>query len=1102
MTYENSSESYLSSMHMPKNLFYTSCVLFTFLGYNTLCSAQSCSFDILILINKGLPYSAELKYATGVAQAVLQNLSLSCNVNIEIQDSMGQVNQTVGILLSKKNFSAIIGIDSGCPECCLQAAAFAKAQTSLAKDPQLTNQFIRPAIFVSHGCRSIIDYPNTYATMMPSIQDSVMALCVVLKKYQWHRVAILLSQVSLNADERYVFVQTINSNWLLNVQVVSITSIPILLQPGSNTMLIDNYNALRTFVRSIQYDTRIIVIMSNDIEFTVVTLAACQEAMTSGYVFIGWNLPAKSSYQPPFTCANGNEIAYRHGSIIINNYDSTSQFKEFETNMEMIKAYSQGTQQSSNISVPYEAALMFTALRFWGEVQKNFNTKTQQYDFNNVVVAQFTGFASIKYASTDVSTFVGTRLPWFDLNIINDGRFIQVTKIKEDREDPTDSLLQKEAFTWQKHETVQPTDLPENFFSKYQDILIVSGVVSFICIMLIVFIIIVVCNKIRSDKELFDITLWKVAAHEIEFPTDNKSKITRILSPQSSTNFSSNALPDAASESEYRPKERIYGKCRGKQVHFAPIQLLVVDITQKSILIEITNVRSLCHENINSLIGACVDPELRLILWHYHQKGSLQDFLAMENRWLVPQFGIGMALDIANGMSYLHESVIGSHGHLTSRNVLVTSRWSCVITDYGFPRLRGFRSRMQKYSKHNPESMLWTAPELLRTHPAEWPLCGTPQADVYAYGIILSEIVTKEAPYKTNLEREKITISKILDKVEKCVSNNSRNNDNNSKTQSPYRPQIPPAKCNDINWLKLITRCWSEDITKRPNFEAVKGLLRVINGNKKIDVIDIILKMLRDSEAHLNKLVNDREGELKLQKTKIDNLLYTILPKSIAAGLKQGKEVKPEYYDSVSLYQSDIVGFTAISAGSTALQVVSMLSNLYIIFDGIIQKFDAFKVETIGDAYIVVSGCPDRNGDQHAIAIADLGLTLLSEIIKFKIPHMPSKNILLRIGLHSGGLCAGIVGTLVPRYCLFGDTMRIVGTMESTGSPNLVHISEEIAGILRKENVYNIKERGKLTMKNKEKLKTHWLLGKTGLNLSLPEMTIDGDLIGDFSEKH
>lgn len=117
---------------------------------------------------------------------------------------------------------------------------------------------------------------------------------------------------------------------------------------------------------------------------------------------------------------------------------------------------------------------------------------------------------------------------------------------------------------------------------------------------------------------------------------------------------------------------------------------------------------------------------------------------------------------------------------------------------------------------------------------------------------------------------------------------------------------------------------------------------------------------------------------------------------------------------------------------------------------------------------------------------------------------MPGKFINLRIGLHTGGLCAGIVGSLVPRYCLFGDTMRVVGAMESTGASNRIQISEDLASILRTEasGLYRMMERGTLTMKNNERIKTHWLLARNGLDVSLPDMTITSDMLGDFSEKH
>lgn len=173
--------------------------------------------------------------------------------------------------------------------------------------------------------------------------------------------------------------------------------------------------------------------------------------------------------------------------------------------------------------------------------------------------------------------------------------------------------------------------------------------------------------------------------------------------------------------------------------------------------------------------------------------------------------------------------------------------------------------------------------------------------------------------------------------------------------------------------------------------------------------------------------------------------------------LKQGRPVEAESFECVTVYFSDVVDFTALSASSTPMQVVTLLNDLYTCFDSIIEGYDVYKVETIGDAYMVASW----NEDKHASETASMALHLMQEIKYFVIPHRPVEALKLRVGLHSGPCVAGVVGRKMPRYCLFGDTVNTASRMESTGQPYRIHMSEQTWEILERANEgFTYQERG------------------------------------------
>ncbi|KAJ7420575.1 hypothetical protein BTVI_20839 [Pitangus sulphuratus] len=242
-------------------------------------------------------------------------------------------------------------------------------------------------------------------------------------------------------------------------------------------------------------------------------------------------------------------------------------------------------------------------------------------------------------------------------------------------------------------------------------------------------------------------------------------------------------------------------------------------------------------------------------------------------------------------------------------------------------------------------------------------------------------------------------------------------------------------------------------------------------------IVLLSFKQMTDWIHSYARNLKEKTEDLRRERQLAEDLLHQMLPKSVAKQLRKCQKVEAENYDQVTIFFSDIVGFTSIAASCTPLQVVEMLNNLYVCFDTRIESYDVYKVETIGDAYMVVSGLPERNGTRHADEIAKMSLDLVAAVRQVVIPHMPTGRLELRAGIHTGPCVAGVVGYKMPRYCLFGDTVNTASRMESTSLPQKIHISSATYEALLADDAYEIELRGEIEVKGKGKMKTYWLLG-------------------------
>ncbi|XP_053977333.1 atrial natriuretic peptide receptor 1-like isoform X1 [Hylaeus volcanicus] len=600
---------------------------------------------------------------------------------------------------------------------------------------------------------------------------------------------------------------------------------------------------------------------------------------------------------------------------------------------------------------------------------------------------------------------------------------------------------------------------------------ILSMVLSSIVVVLVVASVFIY-RHFKLEAEIASMT-WKVHWDDIRLVPNAKSRgsmysliANKMRGSQLSMYLEENvSLPDEVDRNAYVPTG-IYKNDSKVAIKLIPGNKVEIS---RPLLLELKRMKDLQHDHLVRFYGACVEPPHCCLLTEYCPRGSLQDILENEQIKLDGVFQGSLIHDIVRGMVYLHASEIKSHGNLKSSNCVVDSRFVLKITDFGLHELRKLNpcdAEADKDSYAYWRRQLWTAPELLRME--RRPPEGTQKGDVYSFAVIVHEIVVRQGPFYLG-DNCDLSPREIVEGVKRGGG-------------SPMRPAIGESSGEEVV-ATLMRRCWAEDAADRPDFSALKQTIRKMNkDHESSNIMDNLLSRMTQYATNLEALVAERTADYLEEKRKCEELLYQLLPRSVASQLILGQSVIAETYDQVTIYFSDIVGFTKLSAESTPLQVVDLLNDLYTCFDSIIENFDVYKVETIGDAYMVVSGLPVRNGTNHAREIARMSLALRDTVMTFSIRHRPSEQLKLRIGMHSGPCVAGVVGLKMPRYCLFGDTVNTASRMESNGEALMIHVSPKTKEILDTFGTFELVCRGEVNLKGKGKMTTYWLTGEKSTN--------------------
>uniref|UniRef100_A0A914QNF1 Guanylate cyclase n=1 Tax=Panagrolaimus davidi TaxID=227884 RepID=A0A914QNF1_9BILA len=666
-----------------------------------------------------------------------------------------------------------------------------------------------------------------------------------------------------------------------------------------------------------------------------------------------------------------------------------------------------------------------------------------------------------------------------------------------------------------------PPDIPScGFHGELCDqkgtIIIVVAVMGAVSIAITIFL----CARKMKSGESASMP-WAIASATVRF-IDESFKGSTEFQSISIHSLKENPIPQINGSkldiNEVKHQKRLFGAVDQLEVVIEVFQLrekLVFDKTDMQMLFKIKNT---VHDNTNIFAGVSMDMSHEFFLmWKHCVRGTLGDVILGNKEgdrtaMIGQNFTGAYVRDIIKGLDFLHSSPIKYHGGLTINNCLIDSHWIVKLSGFGINRLlykwkiSGMVSSRDggpiipdselHYFAPNLRTKIAKAASLNKMSEIDITVEEGQASDIFSFGIVLYEILFKkkahEFPESTVIRPVYDEGMEGLEDIEIGILNEA------ALPLLPTYPTIPEGTEVHPDLISLMHKCFHGVWQNRPDANMVR---KITDATLKMpgSLVDQMIKNMEQYNNNLENLVKQRTGQLEEAQKKSEEILTELLPKTVADELKLGRTVPPKNYKMATVMYSDIVGFTSLCSESQPMEVVTLLSGLFQAFDSIIGQHQAYKVETIGDAYMVASGVPEKIEKKHVKEIAMIALKQRDFLFGYTIPHRPGQHLHCRWGFNTGPVFTGVVGITAPRYCVFGKTVTIAAKMENSGIQDKIQMtvySQKILADCFPEFQYTKRDK-QISVNGFGTYLTYWLESYEELLGSVRDLTANNNTINN-----